>query len=164
MIGDPNEELKNNKNFMIALAIAFVLIAAGGLYIIGSSYNKAKQAGNSANNTVDELKVDMLQEGTGEGAEAGDTVSVHYTGTLENGKKFDSSIDRGTPFIFTLGAEQVIKGWDQGLVGMKVGEKRRLTIPSKLGYGESGTPGGEIPPNATLVFEIEMINIEKAVK
>lgn len=107
---------------------------------------------------VTELKKEIIAEGTGEEAKAGDTVHVHYTGTLTNGSKFDSSVDRGTPFSFPLGAGMVIKGWDQGVAGMKVGEKVRLTIPAGLGYGASGYPPA-IPPNATLVFEVELLGI-----
>lgn len=96
--------------------------------------------------------------GTGEAAVAGQNVSVHYTGWLENGKKFDSSVDRGQPFSFPLGAGRVIKGWDEGVQGMKVGGKRKLTIPSDLGYGARGA-GGVIPPNATLVFDVELLGV-----
>jgi FKBP-type peptidyl-prolyl cis-trans isomerase len=94
--------------------------------------------------------------GTGATAQAGQTVIVHYTGWLENGKKFDSSVDRGQPFSFPLGAGRVIKGWDEGVQGMKVGGKRKLIIPSSLGYGARGA-GGTIPPNATLIFEVELL-------
>ena len=104
------------------------------------------------------LKLEDLQVGEGQEAESGKKVSVHYTGWLTDGKKFDSSVDRGTPFQFTLGARQVIQGWDQGVLGMKVGGKRKLTIPPTLAYGERGA-GGVIPPNATLVFEVELIEV-----
>lgn len=97
--------------------------------------------------------------GTGEAALPGKTTTVHYTGWLENGKKFDSSVDRGQPFSFPLGAGRVIKGWDEGVQGMKVGGKRRLTIPSNLGYGARGA-GGVIPPNATLIFDVELLGVQ----
>lgn len=105
-----------------------------------------------------ELSSEDLEVGTGAEAKTGDSVKVHYTGTLTDGTKFDSSLDRGTPFEFTLGAGDVIKGWDQGVVGMKVGGKRQLTIPPDLAYGERGA-GGIIPPNATLIFEIELLEV-----
>lgn len=96
--------------------------------------------------------------GKGPAAQSGDTVTVNYTGWLTNGTKFDSSLDRDQPFTFPLGGGQVIAGWDQGVAGMKVGGKRKLTIPPSLGYGEQGA-GTTIPPNATLVFEIELLKI-----
>lgn len=99
-----------------------------------------------------------LKIGTGATALAGQTVTVHYTGWLENGKKFDTSVDRGQPFSFPLGAGRVIKGWDEGVQGMKVGGKRKLIIPSNLGYGPRGA-GGVIPPNATLIFEVELLGV-----
>jgi FKBP-type peptidyl-prolyl cis-trans isomerase len=106
----------------------------------------------------DELLIEELRPGTGAEAKAGNKVSVHYVGTLTNGTKFDSSRDRGKPFEFSLGAGQVIKGWDQGVAGMKVGGLRKLTIPPSLGYGARGA-GGVIPPNATLIFEVELIKV-----
>lgn len=105
------------------------------------------------------LKYEVLKKGKGAVAKAGQTVSVHYTGWLTNGTKFDSSVDRGQPFQFNLGAGQVIKGWDEGVAGMKVGEKRKLTIPSDLGYGANGA-GGVIPPNATLIFDVELLGVQ----
>lgn len=111
-------------------------------------------------NTVSELKIETTKEGTGDRVvKSGDTISVHYTGRLTDGTKFDSSVDRGTPFTFTIGAGQVIKGWDEGLLGMKVGEKRTLTIPADKGYGATGA-GGVIPPNATLIFDTELVSIK----
>ncbi len=98
--------------------------------------------------------------GTGTTATAGKTVKVHYTGWLTDGKKFDSSVDRGQPFEFPLGAGRVIKGWDEGVAGMKVGGKRQLRIPPELGYGGRGA-GGVIPPNATLIFDVELIDVGK---
>jgi peptidylprolyl isomerase len=96
--------------------------------------------------------------GTGDEARAGSRVSVHYTGTLESGRKFDSSRDRGQPFEFDLGAGRVIRGWDEGVAGMRVGGKRRLVIPPELGYGSRGA-GNVIPPGATLVFEVELLGV-----
>ncbi len=114
---------------------------------------------NTATESATELKIETLKNGQGQEAKNGNTVSVHYTGWLENGTKFDSSLDKGIPFSFVLGEGQVIKGWDMGVLGMKIGEKRKLVIPSELGYGKFGTPGGPIPPNATLIFEVELLKI-----
>jgi len=105
------------------------------------------------------LQIEDQVVGTGAEAAAGKKVSVHYTGWLTNGTKFDSSKDRSRPFDFGLGQGQVIKGWDQGVAGMKVGGKRKLTIPPELGYGAAGA-GGVIPPNSTLVFEVELLSVK----
>jgi FKBP-type peptidyl-prolyl cis-trans isomerase FkpA len=108
--------------------------------------------------TASGLKYEDLVVGKGAEAKAGQNVTVHYTGWLTDGKKFDSSKDRNEPFVFPLGGGRVIKGWDEGVQGMKVGGKRKLTIPPGLGYGPRGA-GGVIPPNATLIFEVELLKV-----
>jgi peptidylprolyl isomerase len=105
------------------------------------------------------LKITDLVVGTGASPTQGQMVTVHYTGTLENGTKFDSSLDRGQPFVFQIGMGRVIKGWDEGVMSMKVGGKRKLVIPPELGYGARGA-GGVIPPNATLIFEVELLYVK----
>lgn len=107
------------------------------------------------------LLIQDLRVGTGDEATKGETISVNYVGTLSDGKKFDSSYDRGQPFIFSLGAGQVIQGWDLGVVGMKVGGKRKLTIPPSFGYGAQNVGNGLIPPNSTLIFEVELLGVQK---
>jgi FKBP-type peptidyl-prolyl cis-trans isomerase len=105
-----------------------------------------------------DLIIEDTIKGSGAEAKAGQTVTVHYTGMFPDGRKFDSSLDRRDPFVFSLGAGQVIRGWDEGVQGMRVGGKRKLTIPPHLGYGARGA-GGVIPPNATLVFEVELLGV-----
>lgn len=112
----------------------------------------------STTTTDSGLVIEELEVGTGDEARAGREVTVHYTGWLTDGTKFDSSVDRAQPFSFPLGAGHVIKGWDEGVSGMKVGGKRKLTIPASLGYGARGA-SGVIPPNATLVFEVELLRV-----
>jgi peptidylprolyl isomerase len=127
---------------------------------VSSSGSAAASAGNNSNNQtkMDQVKIDILKQGAGAESKNGDALTVDYVGTLEDGTKFDSSIDRGTPFSFTLGVGQVIVGWDEGMVGMKVGEERKLTIPASLGYGAGGVPG-VIPGNATLIFDVTLLKI-----
>ena len=132
-----------------------VLISVVAILAIAGSYFLYKQQINMEEGLI----IEVLQKGTGEEAKANDKITVHYTGWLKDGAKFDSSLDRDQAFIFTLGVGQVIKGWDEGMLGAKVGEKRKLTIPSNLAYGENGA-GQMIPPNSTLVFEVEIINIQ----
>jgi FKBP-type peptidyl-prolyl cis-trans isomerase FkpA len=109
--------------------------------------------------TTSGLQYEDLQEGTGTAAKSGDTVEVHYTGWLKNGTKFDSSHDRHSPFVFPLGAGRVIKGWDEGVAGMKPGGKRKLVIPANLAYGSRGA-GSVIPPDAELTFEVELLKVK----
>jgi FKBP-type peptidyl-prolyl cis-trans isomerase len=117
-----------------------------------------KKEGNVVT-TKSGLQYEDVKEGTGAVAKAGNTVEVHYTGWLTDNTKFDSSVDRGKPFSFKLGSGQVIKGWDEGVAGMKVGGQRRLSIPPDLGYGQRGA-GRVIPPNATLIFDVELLNVK----
>ena len=149
---------------------AIIFIILGALLLFGAiNYGQQVQSflsvknttveNNSATENTDSIKMEDLIVGKGEETKSGDTISVHYTGTLLGGVKFDSSLDRGQPFEFKLGGGQVIKGWDEGLVGMKVGGKRKLTIPSSLAYG-SNSPSSKIPPNSTLVFEVELLGIK----
>ncbi len=109
--------------------------------------------------TASGLKYIDTTEGTGASPSKGKLVTVHYTGTLENGNKFDSSVDRNQPFEFVIGTGQVIQGWDEGVMSMKVGGKRKLIIPAELGYGSRGA-GGVIPPNATILFDVELIDVK----
>ncbi len=141
-----------NKSKIIALAAAIVLIVIGIAIAVDLKLNNQKMNKQG-------VQIEILKEGAGAVAKNGDIVSVHYVGTLENGTKFDSSVDRGVPFEFTLGAGQVIPGWEIGVEGMRVGEKRKLTIPSLLAYGERGA-GSVIPPNAALIFEVELLGIK----
>jgi peptidylprolyl isomerase len=150
---------------VIILVIGIVILFSGNEKENLDAKNKPAPTTTSTPSVTDTpvapsgFKIEVLKEGTGtKVTKAGDTISVHYTGTLENGAKFDSSLDRKEPFQFNLGAGRVIKGWDQGLIGMKVGEKRKLTIPPSLGYGDQAM-GEKIPANSTLIFEVELLEI-----
>jgi len=138
-------------------------VALVGVLVAACSQSPAPggggQGGGQEVTTASGLKYTDEKVGTGAEAKPGQTAVVHYTGWLTDGKKFDSSKDRGQPFSFPLGGGRVIKGWDEGVQGMKVGGVRKLTIPPQLGYGASGA-GGVIPPNATLVFEVELLDVK----
>lgn len=171
----------NSRLILIGLVVAIVLLSA--LYFLsgpseapvtlldetGSEQEEGEsevqenhvtnlEAENKPMTDITELNLITSQEGTGEASKAGDTITVHYTGTLLDGTKFDSSLDRGEPFSFQLGAGMVIAGWDEGLVGTKVGQKLRLEIPSEMAYGDRSI--GIIPTNSDLIFEIEIISIK----
>jgi len=143
--------------------IAACLLTICWCFLAASSSADAQgQSGSSGEKVITTdsgLKYIDQKEGSGEAAKAGDKVHVHYTGWLKDGKKFDSSRDRGRPIVFPLGAGRVIKGWDEGIAGLKVGGKRKLMIPPNLAYGEQGR--GPIPPNAELIFEVELVKIDK---
>src|SRR5437879_6099195 len=143
------------------LSLSLLAIAGFALSQLGCGEDKPTGKAGIADKagTAAELKIEDLKEGTGPAVKAGDTVEVHYTGWLKDGKKFDSSLDRKAPLPFTVGAGNVIKGWDQGVVGMKVGGKRKLVIPPDLAYGKLGY-GKVIPPDAELTFDIELMSIK----
>ena len=147
--------------------VALAAVMVGGLMAGPAAAQKApkapaKVAAGKFKTLPGGLKYAVLKPGKGKVAGHGD-VEVHYTGWLQsNKKKFDSSLDRGKPIRFALGHGQVIPGWDQGVKGMKQGEKRQLIIPPALGYGPTGTPGGPIPPNATLIFDVELVKVHPA--
>jgi len=167
--------MEKKKEMNIILAVAICLVLAGVLIII-SVKNKANMASNNNTNevtnnqpastdNVNNVTPTPAPTQTGEVAKNGDTVAMNYTGRLANGTVFDSNVDpkfqHVQPFVFTLGAGQVITGWDKGIVGMKVGEKKTLVIPPADGYGATGAGNGVIPPNATLTFDVELLAIKK---
>lgn len=147
----------NPKYVIVFVLFGLLAPVVGWAQADNSSPTKVEGKGKS---TSSGLQYWDLKEGIGATATTGKTVSVHYTGWLaKDGKKFDSSVDRGQPFMFQLGAGQVIKGWDEGVAGMKIGGKRQLRIPPELGYGARGA-GGVIPPNATLIFDVELLGVK----
>jgi peptidylprolyl isomerase len=146
--------MKNISRLVVSTLMAVLLT------VPAFAAQEAKKGGGKAVTTASGLKYVDVVVGKGAAPTAGKTVKVHYTGTLENGKKFDSSVDRNEPFSFTIGVGQVIKGWDEGVMTMKVGGKRKLIIPANLGYGARGA-GGDIPPNATLLFDVELLDVAK---
>lgn len=149
------------------VAIAIILALAAGFVLAQTAARKPTVPNTTAPTKVTGEGVKTasgliywdIRVGNGEVAKEGSRVRVHYTGWLTTGKKFDSSVDANSPFDFTIGAGDVIKGWDEGVAGMKVGGKRQLRIPPDLGYGASGTPGGPIPPNATLIFDVRLLAV-----
>ena len=155
-----------NKKYSLLFIIPFLLVLSGcsiapnNTESLNSSQTATDQAIQGAQNKyqITELKIEDTVVGTGDEALAGKQVTVHYTGTLTNGTKFDSSLDRGQPFTFTLGAGEVIQGWDEGVAGMKVGGKRKLTIPPEMGYGPMAI--STIPANSTLLFDVELLKVE----
>ncbi len=144
----------------IVLSIIVGVLIIGGIYVFSGANNNFSEGNliESVSNQNDMLKIETIVEGQGRVSKPGDNLVVRYTGFLEDGTKFDSNVN-GRPFSFTLGAGQVIEGWEKGMEGMKVGEKRKVTIPSAMGYGEAGIPG-VIPPNANLIFEVELLEID----
>jgi len=170
--------MNNKRSYVIIILFLVALLFGGGIYIVKKSLNQSAPSADAQENTMPEenkndsapvssegtkeveMQISIIQEGSGNGAQKGDVVTVHYTGRLQDDTKFDSSIDRGTPFNFVLGAGEVILGWDAGVVGMRVGEVRKLIIPPELAYRERGIPGA-IPPNATLIFTVEMLAIKR---
>ena len=146
--------------FLFITAVAIAACSEKDARPSAESKPAAAAAPASAVTTPSGLSYVDIVVGSGLQPISGKPVKVHYTGWLENGTKFDSSVDRGEPFVFTVGVGEVIPGWDEGVMTMKVGGKRRLIVPSQLGYGATGA-GGVIPPNATLIFEVELLDVAK---
>ena len=145
------------QNLKTLVVVTLAVLAAGACTKKQDAASSAAPQASTAAAT--ELKIEDVKVGTGAEAVVGKLVSVHYTGTLTDGKKFDSSVDKGEPFRFPLGAGQVILGWEKGILGMKVGGKRKLTIPPSLGYAEREI-AGLVPPNSTLLFDVELVAVQ----
>ncbi len=152
-----------NTTTIILVVVALVIVVVAILLLAGdkSSSNSKQPPASGAADTSNGLQMTDVTVGTGTEAAAGDTVTVSYVGSFPDGRVFDASANHGGSFSFVLGAGEVIKGWDEGVLGMKVGGERKLVVPPSLGYGASGTPGGPIPPNATLDFDIKLLNVQK---
>ena len=148
----PSSSSKNN-------TLKIVAIAAGVIVLLTVGYLLYSRSRDHIQTTASGLKYEDIVEGTGPSPTPGKTVTVNYTGTLESGKKFDSSFDHGKPYEFVIGRGNVIKGWDEGLMTMKVGGKRKLIVKPELGYGRQGN-GNSVPPNATLIFEVELLGVK----
>jgi FKBP-type peptidyl-prolyl cis-trans isomerase len=152
------------KKTALIIIIIILILTAFGVYVwlkpapIKEETQSQNQEMPQSQN-IQGMKIETLQEGSGEECKTGDAVVVNYVGTLEDGTKFDSSIDRGETFSFTLGENKVIQGWELGVLGMKTGEKRKLTIPPELGYGNQAI-GNIIPANSTLIFEVDLVEIK----
>ena len=152
------------QNLIIGVLILAIILIFGYILqdVMGNPIGTKPETETQTTQTMEpqeKVKIEDITEGTGEPVKSGDTVVINYRGMLEDGTQFDSSYDRGQPFTTQIGVGRVIQGWDQGIPGLKVGGKRKLTIPSSLGYGETGAPPS-IPPNATLIFEVELVGIE----
>lgn len=151
--------MKQN-TLLAALIVAIIIVT--GLIIISPDKSipevSSEPAATTKSSSSEKLKTEDIKVGEGREVKSGDTVVIHYKGTLTNGEQFDSSYDRGQPFETKIGVGSVIKGWDEGVPGMKIGGKRKLTIPSDMAYGEQGQ--GSIPPNSTLIFEVELVDIK----
>jgi FKBP-type peptidyl-prolyl cis-trans isomerase len=144
-----------NKAMLLIIIMGIAILGVFSYFIFGLN---TKPIMNTSPASAQKLKIEDLKIGTGSAAKSGDTIVINYLGTLQDGTKFDSSYDRGQPFETQIGVGQVIKGWDEGVIGMKVGGKRKLTIPPALGYGDQAA--GSIPPNSTLIFEVELVGIK----
>jgi FKBP-type peptidyl-prolyl cis-trans isomerase len=145
---------------VLALTAVFLMAQTATKKSSGPNTNAPTKVTGDGVKTPSGLIYWDIRVGNGEVAKEGSRVQVHYTGWLTNGKKFDSSVDAGKPFNFTIGNGEVIKGWEEGVAGMRVGGKRQLRIPPDLGYGAEGTPDGPIPPNATLIFDVHLLGVQ----
>ena len=152
-----------SKQFIISLVIGILVLVVFSYFIFGLNGSSSTQPSvqptpQTLTSSTDKLQVQDEKIGTGAAVKKGDTVQINYVGTLANGTKFDASADHGGPFTTQIGVGQVIKGWDEGIIGMKVGGKRKLTIPPTLGYGDQAE--GSIPANSTLIFQVELVGIK----